>query len=234
MGILDLIFPKRCVGCNKLGEYICANCFTSISFDVDRICLVCNRQAVDSITHPVCRSRYVIDGITASVAYKGIIKKLIYAFKYKPFLSDLEKILTDLFYEGLIQNEQFNKVIYSDSIFIPIPLYPQRFRERGYNQSEILAKNLSIQFKIPNLSVLSRIRQTETQTKLKREERRDNIKGVFIISNKKAIEYINTRNIQVILVDDVITSGATMLEAANVMKRAGVKKVWGIALAHGT
>ena len=102
-------------------------------------------------------------------------------------------------------------------------------RERGYNQAEILAKNLGKRFNIPVKNALERVKVTSTQVILKREERRENIRGAFAIKDSQII----STNLQVILVDDVITSGATMLEAANVLKRAGIKRVWGIALAHG-
>lgn len=249
MGILDFIFPKRCIGCRKFGEYICADCFTQISFDVEKTCLVCNRLAIDGVTHPACRGKYVIDGSLASIAYKRLAKRLIYAFKYRPYLSDLEKTLSDFFYEGLIQEEQFHKILKHKSVIVPIPLFPKKLRERGYNQADMLAKNLAKRFGIRVIPLLNRVRLTPSQTSLKRDDRRENIKGAFETSNSfkapklqrsqesKSSETLQLCSFeaveQVILVDDVITSGATMLEAANVLKRSGIKKVWGIALAHG-
>lgn len=137
MGLLDFIFPKFCVNCRKFGEYICTDCFAKITFDVELICLVYNRSAVEGITHPLCRGRYTIDGSSASIAYKGVAKRLVSAFKYKPFLSDLQQVLTDFFYEGLIQQEQFHRIMQIDSVLVPIPLHPAKLRERGYNQAEI-------------------------------------------------------------------------------------------------
>ena len=97
MGFLDFIFPKTCIGCGKWGDYICTFCFPEISFDVERMCLICNRAAIDGITHPSCRGKYVIDGSIASIAYKRLAKRLIYAFKYKQYLSDLQQKLNDFF-----------------------------------------------------------------------------------------------------------------------------------------
>jgi predicted amidophosphoribosyltransferase len=283
MDLFDYLFPKRCIGCRKFGEYICSDCFTKISFDVECICLVCNRNAINGITHPLCRGRYTIDGSSASLVYKGITKRLISAFKYKPYLSDLQKTLTDFFYEGIIQNEQFQTILKKDSILVPIPLHPEKYRMRSYNQAEILAKNLGKKLNLPVCSLLKRIKKTQTQTTLKREERKENIKDAFIIDEKvyinlfdnnlaasnaaspssnpapdgtgsnaaKAMKQSNIGKVknddpkivdqlknmrdtrQVIFVDDVITSGATMLEAANMLKRKGVEHIWGIALAHG-
>jgi competence protein ComFC len=230
MELLDLFFPKRCVGCNKFGDYICSDCFTRISFDVESICLVCNHPAIDGITHPLCRGKYTIDGSLASLAYKGITRRLVSRFKYQPYLSDLAHVLTDFFYEGLIQQEQFHIILKKESIFVPIPLHSEKYRARSYNQAEILAKNIGKRFSIPVYPVLNRVKKTQTQTTLTREKRRENIKGAFVL-NKQNYEKIKGK--QIVLVDDVITSGATILEAANVLKRNGVGKVWGIALAHG-
>lgn len=229
MGILDFIFPKKCVGCSKFGDYICPDCFVQITFDVELICLVCNRSAIDGITHPSCSGKYTIDGTISSIVFKGIVKRLIYNFKYKPYLSGLERILSDLFYEGLIQSEQFHRILKTESGLIPIPLHRKKLRERGYNQAEILAINLGKRFDVPVIDILKRVKITQTQVILKREDRKENIKGAFALTKS---ELLNIKP-EVILVDDVITSGATMLEAANVLKRAGVKRVWGIALAHG-
>lgn len=230
MGLLDLIFPKRCVSCKAFGEYLCADCFVQVSFDVSMICLVCNKYAMDGQTHPGCRTRYTIDGAVASIAYRGVAKRLIYQFKYKPYLTDLQHVMTDFFYEGLIQNEQFNILLQQEIILVPIPLHTDKQRERGYNHSEILSKNIGKRLGLETKNMLKRIKKTQTQANLKREERKENMKDAFAVENSQ----FSTFNSQfVILVDDIVTSGSTMLEAARVLKQAGVAKVWGIALAHG-
>src|SRR6266705_6000285 len=105
MSLLDLLFPKYCVGCRALGSYLCANCFTSISFLDHDICVACQTPAFGGLTHPRCVKRYEIDGVFASLAYKGVVKRLVYQFKYKPHITHLKSELVDLFYEGLIQKE---------------------------------------------------------------------------------------------------------------------------------
>ncbi len=221
--------------CKRFGEYICAECFSTISFDVEYICLVCNRQAMNGLTHPVCKTKYTIDGGLASVKYAGTMKRLIAAFKFRPYLSDLNHVLADLFYEGLIQNEQFNKILGKETVFVPIPLYSQKERERGYNHAGLLAKGLEKRFGIRVVDLLKRVRKTESQMKLDREERKKNMNGAFEVKQNKIVKIKNKKlcELQMILVDDIITSGTTMLEAAKVLKKAGAEKVWGIALAHG-
>src|SRR3989344_150419 len=105
--VLDFLFPKYCVNCKKLGSYLCSDCFSYLSFDTQGMCLVCGHPSIDGLTHPRCRSSYAIDGAFSSIPYKGVAKKLLYVFKYKPYVTAIQNLLGDLFYEGIIQNESF-------------------------------------------------------------------------------------------------------------------------------
>ncbi|HVF69004.1 MAG TPA: ComF family protein [Xanthomonadales bacterium] len=178
----------------------------------------------------MCKTKYTPDGVFSSLVYKGVVKKLVYKFKYNPNLIDLKNSLIDLFYEGIIQKEAFYKVLSEDSILVPIPLYKTKMRKRGYNQSHILAKGLGKRLNIPILDCLERIRDTKTQVGLKKEEREENIKGALRIK-KQELRIKDSKH--VFLIDDVVTSGATLKEAAKVLKKGGVGKVYGITLAHG-
>lgn len=232
MSILDFLFPKKCVSCKKAGEYICTDCFTYLSFNDSSICLVCNKPAINGLTHPGCQTRYSIDGSFSSIIYNPIAKKLIYNFKYKPYLSDLRSLLSELFYEGIIQNETLARTIqqlnHKTIVLVPIPLHSSKLKKRGYNQAEILAKGLSERLGIPCSDVLIRNKNTKTQFKLDRKERAENMHGAFAVrSNISISKYPN-----ILLVDDILTSGSTLLECSNVLKRAGAKKVFGLTLAR--
>lgn len=231
MSLLDFLFPKRCVQCKKTGAYICTNCFSYITFTDVIVCVVCQRPAIGGLTHPVCKTKYGVDGVFPSLVYVGIVKKLVYMFKYPPYLSDLRSTLTELFYEGIIQKEQFYKQLEIPSVFVPVPLHSSKIRKRGYNQAKKLAEGLSEKFDIPVMDCVARVKNTKTQVGLTKEERQDNIKDAFAVK-KEFIERL--KNVQqVFLVDDVATSGATLREAGKVLKKAGVEKVWGVTLAHG-
>lgn len=195
------------------------------------ICVVCNRQAMGGLTHPVCKTRFTIDGVFPSLAYKGVVKKLVYTFKYPPYLTDMQSQLVDLFYEGIIQKEQFYRLLATESVFIPIPLHKKKLRKRGYNQAELLAKGLSKKLDASVVNCLERVKETKTQVGLSKEMRAENIKNAFALK-PAFLEQVSGLQ-QVFLVDDVATSGATLLEAAKVLKKAGVKAVWGVTLAHG-
>lgn len=229
MGFLDFIFPKFCVNCKRLGDYLCSNCFIYLSFDVSNICAVCSRPSIDGMTHPRCKNKYTIDGTFVGLEYNPVMKKLIYQFKYKPYLSDLDKFLVELLYEAIIQKEDFVKLFEDKNfILVPIPLFGSKQRSRSYNQSELLAKELSGKIHLGTKSLLIRIKDTKTQVGQTKKQRRENLDNAFALRlNKKT----NIKGANIFLVDDVLTTGATFDSAAKVLKRAGANKVYGIALA---
>lgn len=157
------------------------------------------------------------------------MRKLIYQFKYKPFVSSLSLAISELFYENLIQKEVFMTILNkSTPLFTSIPLYPSKERTRGYNHAAILAQRLSKQFAIPQKSLLKRVKNTTSQFKLKRDERLENMKGAFELTTP--IEHYS--NLTIFLVDDIVTTGSTFLEAAKTLKKQGIKEVYGLAFAR--
>ncbi len=225
---LSIFFPKKCVGCSRFGSYICSNCFSFIEFSRGSVCAVCSKSSLDERTHPLCRGRYAIDGVIPAVVYKGIIKRLLYQFKFKPYLFDLRATIADLFYESLIQNETFINIDKKLAFISYIPLHETKFRSRGYNQAEILARELSDYLSLPLFTVLKRVKKTISQVDKTKKERRINLRGAFEATSEKII-----KGKTIFLVDDIVTSGATINEAARTLKKAGAEKVWGLAFAHG-
>lgn len=222
MRITDLLFPRRCVGCGKLGDYFCNKCLPQIEFITRPICPICIYPAIDGATHPTCLTPYALDGMYAVARYRGPMRKAISILKYK-FVSDLASTLVDLFFL------KFPKYLPSFDLFAPVPLHPWRERTRGFNQSALLAKSLGEKLNISvETNVLKRIRNTSPQVKLKGKKRRSNLQGAFVFH--KASD-ISGKTIG--LVDDVATTRSTLLECAKVLKRNGAKCVWGIVLAHG-
>ncbi len=220
MGILDFFYPKKCVACKKLGSYLCPNCFSYLSFN----------------TKSVCPNE--LDGLFSSITYNKTTQKLIYSFKYKPYLSDLRKILSDLFYEGLIQNESFMRKIGNPStslraswLMVPIPLHQSKLKKRGYNQAEILAKDLAKKLNLPVQNLLMRAKNTKAQFGLNKQERIKNINDAFLL-NSKYYPAAGGLNTNIFLVDDLATTGSTLTEAAKVLKKKGAKKVIGLTLAR--
>lgn len=231
MSLLDFLFPKYCVQCRKFGSYLCPTCFSYVAFAETGFCTVCQRAAIGGLTHPICKKSLTIDGVFSSLVYTGVVKKLVYQFKYKPYLVGLKPLLTDFFYEGLIQKETFYRLITQEGVLVPVPLHASKLRKRGYNQAKLLAEGLAQKLDMSVRDILERTRNTKTQVGFSQKERAENIKEAFRL--KKGYEEKMKGVKSVFLVDDVVTSGATLKEVAKVLKKAGVVTVWGITLAHG-
>ena len=248
--ILDILFPKFCLNCGEEGNYLCQDCFSLTDISERQYCPFCHppRIVLDGKTCPSCRKTKKLNGLYSAVPYDNyIIKKLIHQFKYsyikelaKP-LADLIKIhLSNLNNLNLVRNsEDKNKLekegisnrakSFSGFILIPVPLHKKRLKERGFNQSEEIAKELSKILEIPALNdVLIKTKQTFNQVDLKKEERERNIKGAFFCQKRELIA-----NRKILLVDDVFTTGSTMEESARILKEAGAAQVWGITVARG-
>lgn len=218
MNILDFLFPKRCVACGRIGNYFCDSCRVKIRpiSDTERVCPMCGRLAFCGVTHPNCRTRYGIDGLTSFFHYDGPVRKAIKALKYR-YVSDLA--------EEFVGLTQIPEQVGNDSILVPIPLHGTRYRQRGFNQAEVLGRAVAQRLHIPvRTDILRRTRATPPQAEIKRrQERLDNMKSSF--ASKPVFGNI-------ILFDDVCTTGATLRNAASALKRAGAHHIWAMTVAR--
>ncbi len=219
---LDLLFPQWCIGCGKAGNFICYSCRSSLPRVMPPLCPRCGRPQPSGIVCPSCVSwQAEIDGIRSPFRFDGIVRQAIYQLKYRN-LRALAAPLARLLNNYLITNPVPGEVL------VPVPLHRKRLRERGYNQSNLLSRELG---KLTNLPVvddcLIRQRYAPTQTKtLTVEERQRNVADAFTCCEHRL------QDKQVLLIDDVCTSGATLDACATALKAAGVASVWGLALAR--
>ena len=233
--LLDLFFPKFCLGCNREGDFLCENCRTILDINQHSYCL-CDKPLRLPPNSKIgkcekCQNKK-ISGLFCALSYQEnqLTKKLIYQFKYQPYLKNLAEILASLIAEHLILINKNSNEIWENSVLIPVPIHKKRFNERGYNQSVELAKELAKILKTPVvLNCLIKIKSTKPQMELKKEERQKNLEKAFIIKNTDQI-----RDKKIFLVDDVYTTGSTMQECAKILKQAGAKQVWGICIARDT
>lgn len=225
MGFWDVLFPKYCVSCKKIGGYLCENCFATISFSYKTMCLLCGKGAVDGITHPHCQKAWGIDGCFIMYEYKAAIKKLLYVLKYKPYVTEVIPLLADLFYEGLIQHERVMTLLQQNYVCLSaIPLHSKKLKQRGYNHAQLLANAVGKKLGVPVIDTLDRIKETHIQAGLSKQQRADNMKGAF--SLKKGV-YMKGKTLLVI--DDIVTTGVTFVEAGKILKKGGADAVYGIA-----
>lgn len=207
-GFLDFLFPKKCLGCEAKNVILCDKCLDSLP------------------EAPITETR----AIFAATSYQDeIVKKSIRLFKYhgvkilaEPFSALIFKRIAMALPESM---RDMNK-----TLIIPIPLSKKRHRERGFNQTELLGLFLSDKMSIRMANnVLYKIKETISQVEIKdRNKRLKNLEGAFEIKNAKII-----KNKNIILIDDITTTGATLNEARRILKTAGAKKVIGLVVAKG-
>ena len=211
--VLDLLFPKSCFNCQKEGVYLCEDCRSTL--EISGFHQNYSTQNLKDLYYPLPYQ-------------KSLIKNLIQKFKYEPFVKELAEPLACLIIEHfqLMENPPsfgFN------SILIPVPLEKRRLKWRGFNQATAVAEELASSFGLKILTdVLVKTKATLPQMELTDEERKENIKGVFILKNGELI-----KNKKILLVDDVYTTGSTMEECARILKIAGATEIIGIVVARG-
>lgn len=228
----DIIFPVRCIGCRKFGNYVCRSCLGAISIKKSFECIGCKRNTPFGQTCYLCAKVNAVDQLLIVADYKNpLVEKTIKFLKYK-FIRDLEQPLTILmrrYLKWFTLDKKFN-VFESGPLLIPVPLHPRRLNWRGFNQSELLAKNIADTFQMEMADdIIERTINVTPQVDIKeREERLKNLSGIFKIINK---EKLTGR--AVLLIDDVCTTGATLNECAKVLKANGATKVVALVIARG-
>jgi ComF family protein len=232
--ILDFILPSQCMYCkSSVGDsslpFFCAVCWSDFAVLNGPVCPLCGRpfespEALSkSLGHRCLACRQtppVFDQALSIGIFEGPLREAIHQFKYRPCRA-LGKPL------GAWMAAYIRPVSEIDCI-IPVPLHVARLRKRGFNQALILARELSRTFSVPlSYDNLKRVRPTRPQVELSGEERLKNVAGAFALKQP-----VKLKNRDILLVDDVFTSGATMNECALVLKEAGVARITALTLAR--
>jgi ComF family protein len=211
--LLNILFPQKCLLCNRFGAWLCPDCRKKIA--------TCNyNQDFRPQTSNNDIDRIFIAGHYDHPGLGKLIKKFKYEFFYA-LGETLGKILADFW------SNQIFLLSINNALLVPIPLSKKRRRWRGFNQAEILTRVISRDFGYQFSDALKRPKETRPQAELPENERLKNAAGCFDWTG----ENLNGRT--VIIIDDVITTGATMQAAARVLKTAGAGRIYGLALAKG-
>lgn len=208
---LNFLFPQKCVGCGIKNEILCNECLTKIDY-------------------PDGAPRQYI--FAAAAYHDAYVKKTIWLLKYRGVKSAAEPLAKLIYQRSLNLGVRLlfrSRTPKLSWIIIPIPLSKKRLRERGFNQSELIAKHIAAKMSIMiKTDVLYKKIHTESQVSIKdRAKRLNNIKGSFAVKNREAV-----KNKNIILIDDVCTTGATISEARKVLREAGAKKIIGAVVAR--
>ena len=220
--IIDILFPRICVGCRKEGEYICDDCKLFIS-ESRLICPVCQKASFDGEKHLHCLGKYELDSLISIWDYEGIVKKLLLKIKYKGVFHAIEELIKKAF-------EIREPFIPEGTKITFVPMFKKKEKQRGFNQAKLIAQKVGEITQKGSLPLLEKIKDTPSQTELDIKERLENVKGTFGLL-KEVFNSELPENI--LLVDDIWTTGSTMKECCKVLKKSGkVKRIWGFTLAR--
>ncbi len=222
--IADILSPRVCVGCRSEGSWCCENCAAMITREPNVTCLGCVRVSPNGTTCDLCRPKLELDSVTAIAPYKDIIiQRLIHLVKYAP-----ARDVASAFGTLLARVQIPHNVSDTAPIIVPVPLHWRREMERGFNQSRLLAASVANIISGDVIDAVVRARRTNSQVELAHEQRGANVEGAFVCREPSKV-----RGRNVLLIDDVVTTGATMGECARALRAAGARSVHGFALARG-
>lgn len=230
--LLKLFWPEVCPFCGKVSaQGICGECRKK----TDRLkvrepkCMKCGKPVKDA-EQEYCRdcldARHEYDRGAALWVHKPPVNTSVYQFKFhnrRSFVSFYAKEMAAEYGEALAG--------WGIDIIIPVPLYPGKYKKRGYNQAAVLARELGKVLDIPvEERLLKRIRETAPQKNLTPRKRRQNLNGAFSVEKRRRV-FLKSRS--VLLTDDIYTTGSTVDEAAKTLKKAGAEKVFYLAISIG-
>ncbi len=223
--IKDALFPIFCLQCNREGTLLCEEC----SFFVERkgifLCPVCRADAARGRPCAQCEKKTPLGSHMALGLFEetNLLGRLIYSYKYN-FLDEALPVF-DRFIREFIEKER--QIFSQIDLVVPVPLHRRRLAERGFNQAEKIGEIVSKYLGVSLEDVVKRKRATRQQAKLGRSERLQNMQDAFVLKNNIVVG----KNI--LLIDDVLTTGSTLNECAKVLRDSGAQTVLAFTLARG-
>lgn len=209
INLLELIYPNVCGFCNKICKNeLCNRCKNKIK-----------KYEINIITKP--QNRY-FEELISIFKYEGIIREKIIQYKFGD-----KAYMNNTFAKIILKNEKICGLLKKYDIIIPVPIHKKRKAQRGYNQTQLIANKISkcLNIKLCN-NVLVKNKNTIAQSKLNKKKRVQNIKGVFKILNSEKI-----KGKDILLLDDIYTTGSTANECSKILKKAGAKTVGVLTIA---
>lgn len=226
--INSLFFPSRCLVCGEpLTDNIklCFECSSKIKAVTKPYCIVCgyplsfgdNNHFLDEYECGDCKiHKKWYSAASAAVHYNDQARALVHKFKFDGF-TNLSVFLGSIILQKYLYDERLG----NEDIIIPVPLHISRFRERGFNQAELIARQLTKYTSIPTeTDILKRIKKTEPQYEMTLEERQKNLLNAFKVMDKNKL-----KNRNVLVVDDIFTTGSTAYEVSKTLIKGGAEKI---------
>ncbi len=226
--LLDLLFPRFCVGCGQEGSFLCPACERRLAFQ-ELSCPFCHKVNFGGHFCPSHRCRGKIKGLIHVCKFDPLARRLVYAFKYE-FLKGMGEVIGCLMAERLRGHPLFVQ----NPILVPVPVFFARRWQRGFNQAEVLAGVIARELGLETVSLITKVKNTPPQAKLGAQERLANLHAAFTLSavSQNALERYTGKTL--VLVDDVYTTGATLNEVAESLSSLRPKSIWGLVFARGS
>lgn len=223
--LLDFLFPPHCVRCKKSGHVLCPSCLALIEPLRPPLCRkCCTPLATNNFCLRCSSNNLQLNGLRIVSNYQEPLRSYIHKFKY----DGNRRLGIPL---GALLAQAYKTYMMQADCIIPVPLHPERERERGYNQAQILAQACAAHLNLPvYTTLLYRTRPTSSQVHLSWQDRQQNVLAAFQCDPVRAKREIAHR--RVVLVDDVCTTGSTLAACAAPLFQAGASEVWGLALAR--
>lgn len=221
---VNLLFPPRCVGCGRVGAWLCGECTSQIPRVEPPVCPRCGNAVPAEGLCTRCRtSPLQIDSIRSVVYLEGVLRHAVHLLKYEGRTVLAEPL-------GGMMAAYWPEHPMPADVVVPVALHPTRFRERGYNQSALLAREMARRVGlVVDEHTLVRCRATAPQVELKARQRRENVRDAFVCSGEALAGK------QVLLVDDVCTTGATLEACAIALReQGGARAVRALTLARAS
>ena len=219
---INILFPKQCFGCSKFGNFFCALCQNFLNAQQYQRCIICQAPSLGGWTHPKCKTSSKPERLITFFDYHSqLFKKALTTAKYNHIptvFDELTQIATTR-----LQND--NHLI-SNFVLCPVPMHPSKQRFRGFNQSQIICQVFAKSFTLAIDPILQKVKATREQKTLIKIQRQTNLNNSITILQPDSLPT------KVLLIDDVTTTGSTFLASTKILKSAGVKEVWCIALAQ--
>jgi len=232
--LVQLIIPTRCVACQRVGaEVLCTECRSGLELVGEKRCLRCGRRRETTFASPDCGEcfgrRLGVTRARSLYVYNAVGRALLAEFKYRGHLGVGEVLAGQLAaWLSLGWQAVFDEVACTCDLVIPVPLHRSRVRTRRFNQSELIARVVSKALGLPCMpDALARTRETPTQVGLTEHQRRENVRGAFDVLDARR-RLVDGR--RVLLVDDLMTTGATLAACAGALRRAGCGVAYGLTL----
>lgn len=223
--ILDLVFPLYCLSCSHEGSIVCNRCASGLRLYTTLLCSWCRTVTGGKEACEACKRRFSIDALVVLHDFHvPLVRDIVHACKYQS-IRDAGNFMGEMLGEHVRAVCNFSE----KPIVLPIPLHAQRLKEQDRNHAAVIGSACAQKAGFAyDENLLARVRSTISQTELTKEERHKNVSGAFACAHAESLS-----GRTVILVDDVCTTGATLQEAARVLKNAGVCSVVGAVFARG-